>query len=253
MKESIHLCNGLALNYMEHGHQGPVILLLHGATNRWQTYMPIISDLADHAHLYALDLRGHGQSAHAKSYTLQDYLDDTVAFISECIKKPVIIVGHSLGGMIGVLLAVYHPELVQKLVMIDTPLTLDSLKRLSTGPVAHANWLIDGLRFSQFMPGFPLPEGLKQCDPEMLAATVNEFDQTFHLYKNQDLFTKIKCPALLIRGSVELGSLITDADLNTTMSLMPHLIHIQIAHTGHTPVRQDTQAVLDALYLFLEL
>lgn len=251
MKENTCQSNGLVLNYMEYSNQNPPILLLHGATNRWQSFTPIIPDLAHFFHVYALDFRGHGLSQRATSYTLQDYLQDTYGFIKERIKQPVVIVGHSLGGMIGFLLAAHYPELVHKLVVIDTPLTLQSLKRLSGGPVEHANWLIQGLRYSQLLPGLPLPDGLRQCDHEMLLAIVNEFDKTFAIYKEQDVLTQIHCPALLIRGSPELGSLINEGDLEATLRWMPHLAHIKIAHAGHVPIMQDKQAVLDALYSFL--
>jgi pimeloyl-ACP methyl ester carboxylesterase len=251
MKENTYLCNGVALNCMEYSNQGPTVLLLHGATNRWQSFMPIIPALANHYHVYALDFRGHGKSAHMESYTLDDYLSDTYAFINEYVKKPVTVIGHSLGGMIGALLAAYYPEQVRQLVMIDAPLTLQSLKRLSSGPMEHASWLIQGLRYSQLVPGLPMPEGLRQCDPEMLLATVNQFEKTFRLYKAPTLFTKIMCAALLIRGSVELGSLITDADLKNILKLMPHLKHIKIEHAGHAPINQEEQAVLHALHSFL--
>jgi pimeloyl-ACP methyl ester carboxylesterase len=253
MKENKWTCNGLKLNYMEYANEQSPILLLHGATNRWQSFSSIIPDLTQDFHVYALDFRGHGLSQRATSYTLQDYLSDTYAFIKECIKKPVIIVGHSLGGMIGLLLAAYYPDLVQKLVLIDTPLTLKSLKRLSAGPVEHANWLIHSLRYTQLVPGLPLPEGLRQCDPEMLLSIVNEFEQTFDLYKEHEFFTQIICPVLLIRGSAELGSLINEHDLKATLKLIPHLTHVKIAHAGHSPIMQDKQAVFQAIRSFLAL
>ena len=119
MKEKASKCNGVILNYMEYSkHQEP-ILLLHGATNRWQSFMPIIPDLATAFKVYALDFRGHGMSQRAGSYILDDYLQDTYAFIQTCIKQSVTLIGHSLGGMVGILLAATYPELVKKLIIID--------------------------------------------------------------------------------------------------------------------------------------
>lgn len=253
MKENTCKCNGVILNYMEYSkHQEP-ILLLHGATNRWQSFMPIIPDLAQTFHVYAMDFRGHGMSQRAESYTLEDYLQDTYIYIQTCIKQPVTIIGHSLGGMVGVLLAATYPELVKKLIIIDAPLTLQSLKRLSSGPVEHANWLIQGLRYSQLVPGLPIPEGLRQCDPEMLLAIVNQFEVTFGLYKQKALFPKITCPVLIIRGSRELGSLISDTDLKATIKLMPQLKDVKITHAGHSPMRQDQEAVITAINNFLTI
>lgn len=253
MKENTSKCNGVNLNYMESTRNQEPILLLHGATNRWQSFMPIIPDLVKTFKVYALDFRGHGLSQRAERYTLDDYLQDTYAFIHTCIKKPVTLVGHSLGGMVSFLLAAAYPELVKNLIVIDAPLTLDSLKRLSSGPVEHANWLIHGLRYSQLVPGLPLPEGLRLCDPEMLLAMVNRFEDTFKLYKERVVFPKISCPSLLIRGSRELGSLITETELKSTLKLMPQLRDVKIAHAGHSPLRQDKEQVLLAINEFLAL
>lgn len=236
---------------MESANQHQPILLLHGATNRWQSLLPIIPDLAKSFHVYALDFRGHGMSQRASSYKLEDYLQDTYAFIQQCIKKPVIVIGHSLGGMVGALLAATYPEWVHQLVLIDTPLTIQAIKRLSTGPVEHANWLIQGLRYSQMLPGLPIPEGLRQCDPEMLLGIVNEFEAIFSFYKEHELFPKILCPVLLIRGSRELGSLVTETDLKNTLALIPQLKDVHITHAGHSPIRQDREAVLSAITHFL--
>lgn len=251
MKERTFQCNGLGLNYMEYTNHNPPVLMLHGATNRWQSFSPLIRDLKQDFDIFALDFRGHGSSARATSYTLLDYLEDTKQFIEKCIQQPVVIIGHSLGGMVGMLLAAYHPKMVKSLIMVDTPLTLVSLKRLSSGPVEHANWLIQGLRYSQLMTGFNLPEGLGQCDPEMLSAIVNNFEKTFELFKEKEVFSKISCPVLLIRGSLELGSLIRDQDVTKTSKWIPHLQNIKIAHAGHNPIRQDKLAVLEAIQSFL--
>lgn len=251
MNEQAYKCNDISLNYMEYGNGQEPMLLLHGATNRWQSFMSIIPDLSINYHLYALDFRGHGSSERAYSYTLHDYLDDVHNFIKEHIKKPVIIVGHSLGGMIGILLAAYYPNLVKQLVIIDTPLNLEALQRLSSGPIEQANWLIEGLRYSQLIPGLLLPEGLMQCDPNILLAMVNQFPETFAPYKERELFSKIICPLLLIRGSVELGSLVSEIDLKTTLELSPKMAHTQIAYAGHSPIRHDPEAVVEAIQSFL--
>lgn len=252
MRENLFESNAVTLNYMEYPNRNPPILLLHGATSRWQSFLPVIPELTHHFHVYALDFRGHGQSQRmGGAYTLSDYLNDVYVFINECIKEPVIIMGHSLGGMIGIMLAAKHPELVKNLIMIDTPLTLKPLHRLASAQVEQANLLIQSLRFSHFFPGLPMPEGLRQCDPEMLFAMINQFDKTFDQYKEHELFPKITCPALLIRGGLEHGSLVTDSDLDGALKLLPDLAHVHLPHVGHSPIRQDNEAVLNVLEGFL--
>lgn len=70
----------VTLNYAEGDPTGPPLVLLHGFTDRWQTYQPIITPLYQSWYIYALDLRGHGKSekkpgaprAHLSSFTGTD-------------------------------------------------------------------------------------------------------------------------------------------------------------------------------------
>nr|HAT8714249.1 alpha/beta fold hydrolase [Legionella jordanis] len=258
MKENTFHFNDLMLNYIEGPRNGPPILLLHGATKRWQSFMPIIEELSQYLHVYAMDFRGHGKSKHTPgAYRLQDYLTDCYSFIKECIQEPAIVLGHSLGGMIAIMLAAHHPQWLQSLVVIDSPLTITSLRNLAVSQAELANRLIQWLRISKLfnLPGLNnhfIPESLSQCDPDMLAAIINEFETTFHSYEVEDLFPKIKCPTLLIRGNSERGSLIRDEDLTKVLQWLPGCNHIKIPHVGHSPIREDRRAVLSVLESFLK-
>lgn len=258
MNENIFHFNTMELNYMEGPNNGAPILLLHGATKRWQSFSPIISDLANYLHVYAIDFRGHGKSKPTPgAYRLQDYLNDCYFFIKEKIRQPTIILGHSLGGMIAIMLAANHPELVRSLVVIDAPLTMTSLRELAFAQGELANHLIQWLRINKIFNSSWLhknfiPESLSQCDPDMLVAIINEFETTFHQYEIEELFPKIKCPTLLIRGSSERGSLIRDSDIKKILELLPSLSHIKIPHVGHSPIREDKKSVLKAVEKFIK-
>jgi pimeloyl-ACP methyl ester carboxylesterase len=54
--------NGVLINYTLGPASGPPLLLLHGITERWQTFLPLIPHLTSEWQVDALDLRGHGQS-----------------------------------------------------------------------------------------------------------------------------------------------------------------------------------------------
>jgi esterase len=74
----------------------------------------------------ALDQRGHGESAWADIYTAEAMADDAIAVIEELDLAPVRLVGHSMGGMVGMLVAARRPELVERLVLVD--ISPDSLR-----------------------------------------------------------------------------------------------------------------------------
>lgn len=68
---------GVQIHYAEAGTARSPVVLLHGITDSLDTYRPVIADLAPAAHVYALDLRGHGRSSHvAGGYRVWEYARD---------------------------------------------------------------------------------------------------------------------------------------------------------------------------------
>lgn len=66
-----------------------------------------------------MDLPDHGRSPWTERVDLEAWADDVAATIRETTQTPVNLVAHSLGGKVAMLLALRHPELVSKLVVVD--------------------------------------------------------------------------------------------------------------------------------------
>ena len=65
-------------------------------------------------HVYAPDLRGHGASSWTPGrYRLWDYAADMVSLLERVIGEPAVIVGHSLGGEVAIIVASERPDLVR--------------------------------------------------------------------------------------------------------------------------------------------
>jgi pimeloyl-ACP methyl ester carboxylesterase len=97
--------------------------MLHGLSGISTGYDEVVDDLGDAADVFRLDLRGHGRSDHAPgTYSVPFYSDDVVAFIEEVIAEPVVLVGHSLGGVITHHITATRPELVLSALCEDPPL-----------------------------------------------------------------------------------------------------------------------------------
>ncbi len=114
----------VVLNYAEGPNNGPPILLIHGFPRWWNDFTPITPELSKTHHIYAIDLRGHGKSGRATSYTLYDYKKDVTKFIEKKIKQPTILFGHSLGGWITLMIASTYSHLVKAVIIGDSPLDL---------------------------------------------------------------------------------------------------------------------------------
>jgi proline iminopeptidase len=103
--------------------QRPVVLALHGGPGFDHAYFkPALSSLSDTAQVIYLDQRGQGRSAQApiETCTLEQMADDAAALCRVLgIDRPTIF-GHSAGGFVALNLALRHPELVGRLVLVDT-------------------------------------------------------------------------------------------------------------------------------------
>ena len=92
----------------------PALVILHGITGSHASFLPLMPALAQRAHVYALDLRGHNLSGRtAGAYQVPDYGRDVVAFLRTVVGRPAVVAGHSLGGLIAVWLAAQAPDWVR--------------------------------------------------------------------------------------------------------------------------------------------
>ena len=111
-----------ALNIATGPDSGPPLVLLHGVTRRWQTFLPLVPSLAPRWQLYGLDFRGHGASEPTDDgYLVINYVDDVVGLLDE-LNEPAVVYGHSLGAMVTAAVAARVPEKVRAIVMEDPPL-----------------------------------------------------------------------------------------------------------------------------------
>ena len=96
------------------------IALLHGFTQTAACWGPFSDELATTHSVRAIDLPGHGGSGEVRAN-----LDQTAALVASSI-DPSIVIGYSLGGRVALHLALGHPQLVERLVIIGATGGLDS-------------------------------------------------------------------------------------------------------------------------------
>lgn len=119
--------NGFTLAYDQQGTGKPV-LLIHGYPLNRKMWQPQVTGLSDSASVYALDLRGHGESSDPGSdFSMELFADDVAAFIqTACGQQPVILCGLSMGGYIAFAFYRKYPHLVSALVLTATRAAADS-------------------------------------------------------------------------------------------------------------------------------
>lgn len=115
------------------------VVLLHGLGGSSASWEAVGGLLGEEWRVYALDLRGHGESDWPDEYTFEQMRDDVLGFLDMCELDRVGVVGHSMGGVVAYLLAEEHADRVERLVLVETPPPFpgQAAEGRPTGPVDY--------------------------------------------------------------------------------------------------------------------
>lgn len=196
---------GLDINYIVEGEGEPVIVL-HGWGANINTVLPIVNILKDRYKVYALDLPGFGESEEPKepisSFEYAKIVKDFI--VDEGIEKASFI-GHSFGGKLSIIMGSKYPDMVNKIVLIDSAglipkrgidyyVKVYSFKSLRFIYKNFFFWLKDEKRMEKFYKKFGSTDYRDSSGVmrKILVIVVNE--------NLKDLLKDIKAPTLIIWG-----------------------------------------------------
>jgi pimeloyl-ACP methyl ester carboxylesterase len=259
LTEKVFGTGDVVIHYVEGPPAGPPLLLLHGLSSRWQSFLSIMPALAMRWHVYALDLRGHGRSSWASGrYTLEDYAGDVTAFIECRLDEPPALYGHSLGGMVGIIVAAQRT--LRALIIGDSPLYRATIHSMYGGFLGEnpVRGLIQAERsvkqlaaaLAEMIPGKDPTfyryhaKSCSQLDPDVLVP----LETILEGYDCKSLFPQITCPVLILKADH-----ITDDDLARARSQLDDVTIIHFEGLSHE-LQNDPQGypVLLAVAKFLE-
>lgn len=124
--------NGTELHYVSAGDDGTPVLLVHGFPESWRTFHKLIPLLSGRHRVFAVDLRGFGDSATAEpDHDSATAAGDLAALIAELDVGPVHLTGQDISGPTTFRVAATRPELVRSLAAIETGLPGFGLERLA--------------------------------------------------------------------------------------------------------------------------
>ena len=112
----------LKLQFWDYGQDAkPALVLVHGGLDHARNWDWVARSLREHYHVYALDLRGHGNSAWAPGalYSIAEHVLDLSGLLDIIHDFPIHLIGHSLGGVIVLHYAGVYPDRVRKAVSIE--------------------------------------------------------------------------------------------------------------------------------------
>lgn len=227
----------LRLHYVDWGNEdAPPLLLVHGGRDHCRNWDWVVESLRDDYHVIAPDLRGHGDSQWmlGGNYSLVDYVYDIAQLIHQRDLAPLTIIGHSMGGHVSLQYAGVYPESVTKLVSVEGfgPPPAMLRRRAETAPQPRMRQWVGQLRElaarqpRRYASIEEATSRMQEANPRLTAvqarqltvhgANQNEdgtyswkFDNYvrafspyfFNADEMYDLWSKITCPTLLIRGT----------------------------------------------------
>ncbi|HEY6550902.1 MAG TPA: alpha/beta fold hydrolase [Solirubrobacterales bacterium] len=252
--------SGGDLEVVERGPKtGEPIVLIHCFTcaiNYWDGMIPT---LARQHRVIALDLLGHGGSEKPSSgYSVPDQANVIAEALAKLRVRNAEVVGHSLGGPVAIALAEQSPQLVSRLVAIDSiPDTsygdVGFIGELPFKPViGQALWRIkpdfsirDGLEVA-FAPGFPVPDAFVEDVKRMTYSAYTGSHDAFDDYTGEESLPEraaaIGKPLLAIMGAEEQIASDPRESLAAYREADPEAQTRLIAGAGHSPnVEKPTQ------------
>jgi pimeloyl-ACP methyl ester carboxylesterase len=121
--------------YQVSGDPGaPPLVLLHALGEDATNWDGVVAAFVRHWRVYALDLRGHGESDRPGDYSFELMRDDVLGFLDTLGLSRVDLVGHSMGGVVAYLLAEERPERVGRLVLEEVPPPFPRERTIPTRP-----------------------------------------------------------------------------------------------------------------------
>lgn len=109
----------MKLNYKEFGEGDQALIIIHGLFGSLDNWLTLAKGFSQTHKVYLIDQRNHGKSPHSDDFSYSFMAEDLEEFIADRGLSKASIVGHSMGGKTAMLFASLHPELVEKLVIVD--------------------------------------------------------------------------------------------------------------------------------------
>jgi pimeloyl-ACP methyl ester carboxylesterase len=256
--------NGLRHHLLGRGAPGaPVVMMIHGLTQQAHVFDGIAAKLAATNHVYALDVRGRGESEWGPpdGYHMDNYVADLEAVREALGLERMALVGTSMGGLISMQYTARHPERVAKLVLNDIGPEIDPaglgriIAMLTSAPEAFTD-LKAVVRYYREENG---PVLAKRSDEEVLEYArwhVRKSDTGVLMWKMDqavripnptppslapwDAFKAIKCPVLVIRGAT--SDVLSAETARKMVEALPGTPLVEVPGVGHAPGLVEPEA-----------
>ncbi len=233
------------IHWVETENVGRPVVLLHGIGMDWRVWQAVSRRLVPHFHLFMPDLRGHGLSEKPPSgYSLAHYASDIEQLLETWRLEDATVAGSSLGGMVTAVIEA-PSRVVGRRILVDPPL------RRGAGPTRHVFEEI--LRIKSELPYAEQTQeiyaALLRDNPTAGKAYLRYMSETWatsatgvvhealHPIETQvqieTALRSIDAPTLIMRGNLDLGSVLRPEVAHRALALLPHGEEQYFENAGH--------------------
>jgi len=255
--------NGIRQHVLRYGGEdrcgAAPLILVPGITSPAVTWGFVAEVLGQHFDTWVVDVRGRGlsESVDGMDWSLEAYADDIEALAGALGLARYAVIGHSMGARIGACLAARQPGGMERLVMLDPPVSGPGRRPYPS----RLPWYLDSIAMAakgcsledmrSFCPTWTdeqlqlRAEWLHTCNSRAVEVTFNNFhDENFHQY-----LCRIQMPTLLMVAGR--GGVIVREDEEEMRGLMKDLRISRVPNAGHMIPWDDEAGFYAALGDFL--
>lgn len=223
--------------------RGRPVIFLHGWVGSWRYWISSMQVTSTSYRAYALDLWGFGETAHSVlNYSLDQQATLLDRFLNEMGIGKIALVGHGLGGLVGMTFAARFSQSVDRMMAVSCPLEYQAVNpRLRTAPLVE---LIEWLSSRTPEATTALSDASK-ADVQAIAASLTGLQSNNTFSK----FRTLNIPCLLVYGDKDPA--ITTPDGEFSLSTLTH--QIELEGSGHFPMLDEASKFHRLLTDFLAL
>lgn len=257
--------NGVNLYYEEHGSGPDTIVFAHGLLMNSHMFDAQVAAFKSSYRCIAFDLRGQGKSEVTDSgYDMDNLTTDTVELIAELGCAPCHFVGLSMGGFIGMRLAINHPHLLKSLSLLDTSAdpepdeTVNSYKMMARIGRVFGFWPLAGKLISILFGSDFLTDENQKPTREHWRQQVKNNNRTgssraaMGVIEREGVYpqlSQINTPTLIMVGDQDIATV--PAKSKRMQEAIPNSEMVIIEGAGHSSSIEKPEAVTRALQAFI--
>ncbi|MDX2040654.1 MAG: alpha/beta hydrolase [Acidobacteriota bacterium] len=263
---------GVKIHYAALGDKkNPLVVMIHGFPDFWYSWRDQMDALSKDYYCVAIDQRGYNLSDKPKgveNYDMKFLVGDVAAVVKHLGREKAIIVGHDWGGIVSWTTAMFMPQMVEKLIILNLPHPRGLNRELANNPQQQKN--------SQYARNFQQPDAHTKLTAEALAFWVkdpeakkkyieafkkSDFEAMLNYYKrnyprepyteDKSPIVKVKMPVLMIHG-LDDTALLAGALNNTWDYLEQDLTLVTIPKASHFVQQDASDLVTRSIRMWLK-